>query len=133
MQSTLTKIERLIEEIGGAPPDEEGTLERLHGALDAVGARLREYVAEAGTASEGEPSPADRADRMADEARRIGHDLNNCLGVVGGRAELMELYLDRGKVDDVRRGIEVILGQMDRMRELTDELRGLRRRPGGPA
>lgn len=73
-------------------------------------------------------APADRADRMGEEARKIGHDLNNCLGVVAGRAELMVMYLERGNADGVRKGIDAILGQMTRMKELSDSLRELRHR-----
>jgi signal transduction histidine kinase len=73
-------------------------------------------------------APADHVERMGEEARRIGHDLNNCLGVVSGRAELMQMHLERGNSDGVRKGIDAILGQMARMKELSDSLRELRHR-----
>jgi signal transduction histidine kinase len=63
-------------------------------------------------------------------ARQIGHDLNNCLGVVGGRAELARLHIERGNLDGARKGLEVILGQIERMKELTDALRGVEARGG---
>ncbi len=66
---------------------------------------------------------ADPAGWMGQEARRIGHDLNNCLGVVSGRAELLRMHLDRGNLDGARKGVDVILGQMERMKTLSDELR----------
>jgi hypothetical protein len=66
--------------------------------------------------------------QVAEEAGRIGHDLNNCLGVVSGRAELMRLYLERGNTEGVLKGIEAILGQMERMKQLSDSLRELRHR-----
>jgi nitrogen-specific signal transduction histidine kinase len=69
-----------------------------------------------------------RADAMGEEARRIGHDLNNCLGIVGGRAELVLMYLDSGKTDGARQGVQVILDQMERMKGLSDEIRNLRHR-----
>jgi signal transduction histidine kinase len=69
---------------------------------------------------------ADRAARLGEEARRIGHDLNNCLGVIVGRAELARLHLDRGNLDGVRKGIDVILGHSERIKRLSDELRALR-------
>ncbi|MGQ0720692.1 MAG: hypothetical protein ACT4PE_03845 [Candidatus Eiseniibacteriota bacterium] len=69
---------------------------------------------------------------VAEEAGRIGHDLNNCLGVVSGRAELIRMHLDRGNADGARKGIEAILGQMERMKELSDALRELRSRFSGP-
>lgn len=127
MDSTVRKIERLRGVIGEVPPDE--LLARLDNALEEVGVRLREYVGESTRSPEPPARVPDLADWMGQEARRIGHDLNNCLGVVGGRAELMSLHLDRGKLDDVRRGIEVVLGQMQRMQELTEELRALRHGP----
>jgi signal transduction histidine kinase len=126
MEPTLQKIERLIAEIGGAPLDDEATLARVQRALTEVGTRLRERTREAPNDIPPPGPPLDRADRLADEAKRIGHDLNNCLGVVGGRTELLSIYLDRGKVDDMKRGIDVIMGQLERMKELSDELRGLR-------
>jgi nitrogen-specific signal transduction histidine kinase len=73
-------------------------------------------------------APADRLTALADEARRIGHDLNNCLGVVVGRAELARMHLSRGNEDGARKGIDVILSQTDRMRQLVDELRSLQQR-----
>ncbi len=67
-------------------------------------------------------------DRMELAAREIGHDLNNCLGIVGGRAELILMYLDRGKGDKAREGADVILAQVERMRELSNAIRKLRDR-----
>lgn len=80
------------------------------------------------TDAKGGASAADRAERLGEEARRIGHDLNNCLGVVGGRAELVRMQLDRGDVGAARKGVDVILTQMERMRRLSDALRELRHR-----
>jgi hypothetical protein len=62
---------------------------------------------------------------VAEEAGRIGHDLNNCLGVVSGRAELIRMHLDRGNAEGARKGIEA-------MKELSDALRELRSRFSGP-
>ena len=73
-----------------------------------------------------EAGVADRASALADEARRIGHDLNNCLGVIVGRAELARLHLERGNPDGAAKGIEVILAQTDRIRQLADQLRNFR-------
>ena len=73
-----------------------------------------------------DPAVLDRAARLGEEARRIGHDLNNCLGVIVGRAELARLHLDRGNLDGVRKGIDVILGHSDRIKQLANELRALR-------
>ncbi|MFN8180176.1 MAG: hypothetical protein U0167_19770 [bacterium] len=74
-------------------------------------------------------APTDRATALAEEAGRIGHDLNNCLGIIVGRAELARMHLDRGNAEAARSGLEVILTQTERMRQLTDRLRGLRQRP----
>jgi len=71
-------------------------------------------------------APTDLVTRMGEDARRIGHDLNNVLGVISGRAELMVMHLDRGNADGARKGVEVILGQMEKMKALSDELRNLR-------
>ena len=67
----------------------------------------------------------DTATRMELRARQIGHDLNNCLGVVGGRAELILLQLDRGNAEAAGQGVRVILDQMKKMKALVDSLRRL--------
>jgi hypothetical protein len=59
-------------------------------------------------------------------AGEIGHELNNQLGIISGRAELARMHLDRGRIDDVRAGFEIILRQIDRMRILSERLRGMR-------
>jgi hypothetical protein len=38
------------------------------------------------------------------------------------------MHLDRGNVESARKGVDVILGQMDRMKALSDELRDLHRK-----
>jgi signal transduction histidine kinase len=75
-----------------------------------------------------EPAPGDRAARMGEDARRIGHDLNNCLGVIVGRTELARMHLERGNVDGARKGLDVILSQSERIKALADELRTLKNR-----
>ncbi len=62
-------------------------------------------------------------------AAEIGHELNNQIGIVSGRAELARVFLDRSRTDDVRAGLDVILRQMDRMRVLAERLRGMRQEP----
>jgi len=59
-------------------------------------------------------------------AGEIGHELNNQLGIISGRAELARMHLDRGRLDDARAGFEIILRQIDRMRILSERLRGMR-------
>jgi hypothetical protein len=36
------------------------------------------------------------------------------------------MYLSKGNLEGVKKGVDVILRQMDRMKELTDALRNLR-------
>ena len=62
-------------------------------------------------------------------AGEIGHELNNQLGIISGRAELARMHLDRGRVEEVRAGFEIILRQIDRMRLLSERLRGMRGSP----
>lgn len=59
-------------------------------------------------------------------AGEIGHELNNQLGIISGRAELARMHLDRGRVEEVRAGFDIILRQIDRMRLLSERLRGMR-------
>jgi signal transduction histidine kinase len=76
----------------------------------------------------GSAAPAERIERMAKAAREIGHDLNNCLGIIGGRAELVLMYLEQGRADGARKGVEVVLSQVERMKELSESLRDLEHR-----
>jgi hypothetical protein len=39
----------------------------------------------------------------------------------------MLMHLDRGNPEAARKGVEVILGQMEKMKSLSDQLRNLRR------
>jgi hypothetical protein len=63
---------------------------------------------------------------MSLRARQIGHDLNNCLGVVGGRAELALIQLERGNAEAARRGVQTILDQMEKLTAIADSLRRLK-------
>ncbi len=76
----------------------------------------------------GSAPATDLPGRMRKAATEIGHDMNNCLGVVSGRAELVLMYLDKDRVDGARKGVEVILAQVERLRELSDALRDLDQR-----
>ena len=69
-------------------------------------------------------APGDATEGNSLEARQIGHDLNNCLGIVRGRAELALVQLDRGNAEAARKGLQAIVDQMDKMSALADSLRG---------
>jgi two-component system nitrogen regulation sensor histidine kinase NtrY len=69
---------------------------------------------------------SERMSAMGEMAGEIGHELNNYLMAIGGRAELILAALDR-KVDahvlaKVRAGAGIIAGQVSEMRRLTDGL-----------
>jgi signal transduction histidine kinase len=65
---------------------------------------------------------ADRLSRMGEMAGEIGHELNNYLMAIGGRAELALLALDRGNPQKARHSAELIAEQVSEMRKLTDGL-----------
>ena len=119
MNKVLQKLEELSQEIDRAGPgDGAGNLRK---ALEGFAGEVRDLLEQHG-ASVVEPSAVER---MQENARRIGHDMNNCLGIVGGRAELLVMHLDRENLEGARKGVDIILGQMDRMKELSGSLRDL--------
>ena len=65
---------------------------------------------------------SDRLSRMGEMAGEIGHELNNYLMAIGGRAELIPMSLDHGREDKVRKNAELIAEQVSEMRKLTDGL-----------
>ncbi|MBZ0268110.1 hypothetical protein K8I85_08135 [bacterium] len=69
---------------------------------------------------------ADAVELMSRRAREIGHEINNCLGVITGRSELALMQLDRGNPDKARKGVQTVLDQMERMGALVDSLRTLK-------
>ncbi len=71
--------------------------------------------------------PDDLPAAMLQRACQVGHDLNNAIGVVGGRAELALMQIDRGNAENARKGLQVILDQIDKMRALSESLRKLDR------
>lgn len=75
-----------------------------------------------------------RVVEILEAARRIGHDLNNVLGILGGRAELLQIHLQKGKPEEAARGAEIILNQVERIRGFSEALRDLRKVAGpGPS
>jgi signal transduction histidine kinase len=64
---------------------------------------------------------------LGEIAAEIGHDLNNLVGVIGGRSELALLQLKRGRAVEAQRCLEVACSQLPRLQLLAERLRGLRR------
>jgi PAS domain S-box-containing protein len=68
----------------------------------------------------------ERLTAMGEMAGEIGHELNNYLMAIGGRAELIPIALDRGpesaSLEQVRKSAEIITRQVAEMRTLTDGL-----------
>lgn len=134
MKSVLAKIEKLSGELASVQSEGERALPRLLEALDECEREVRGALREKREHSERPESSTPQASRegsdiaslMQQNARKIGHDFNNCLGIVSGRAELVLLHFERGNMDGVRKGLEAILAQMGRMRELVGLLRDLR-------
>jgi len=55
-------------------------------------------------------------------AGEIGHELNNYLAAIGGRAELIPMALEQDNSDLARKGARIVAEQIDKMRVLTDGL-----------
>jgi PAS domain S-box-containing protein len=75
---------------------------------------------------------SERLSRMGEMAGEIGHELNNYLMAIGGRAELIPLALDRGNQRKVRASAEIIVDQIAEMRKLTDGLLESARKESSP-
>jgi PAS domain S-box-containing protein len=65
---------------------------------------------------------SERLSAMGEMAGEIGHELNNYLSAIGGRAELIAMALERGNEDTVRGHSQVIAEQVGKMRILTEGL-----------
>ena len=69
---------------------------------------------------------SERLSAMGEMAGEIGHELNNYLMAIGGRAELIGVALKRGadarSLEKVKNGAKIIADQVAEMRRLTDGL-----------
>jgi PAS domain S-box-containing protein len=75
---------------------------------------------------------SERLSAMGEMAGEIGHELNNYLTAIGGRAELIPMALERGNHDLVRQNSTIIAEQVARMRVLTDGLLDSARKETSP-
>ncbi|MAF26431.1 MAG: ATP-binding protein [Gemmatimonadota bacterium] len=73
-----------------------------------------------------------RLSAMGEMAGEIGHELNNYLSAIGGRAELIPMALSRGRQEAVVENARTIARQISRMRVLTDGLLDSARRGSHP-
>jgi signal transduction histidine kinase len=74
-----------------------------------------------------QPSSGSGSRSLGEIAAEIGHDLNNLVGVIGGRSELALLQLGRGRAEEAQRCLEAVRSQLPRLQLLAERLRGLRR------
>jgi PAS domain S-box-containing protein len=65
---------------------------------------------------------SERLSAMGEMAGEIGHELNNYLAAIGGRADLIPMALEQDNLDLARKGARVVAEQIDKMRVLTDGL-----------
>ncbi len=75
---------------------------------------------------------SERLSAMGEMAGEIGHELNNYLTAIGGRAELIPMALERNNHDLVRQNSTIIAEQVARMRVLTDGLLDSARKETSP-
>lgn len=79
---------------------------------------------------------SERLSAMGEMAGEIGHELNNYLMAIGGRAELIVAALDGGadprRLAKIKRGAEIIAEQVGEMRRLTDGLLDASRKESSP-
>ncbi len=75
---------------------------------------------------------SERLSAMGEMAGEIGHELNNYLTAIGGRAELIPMALERSNHELVRQNSTIIAEQVARMRVLTDGLLDSARKETSP-
>ncbi len=79
---------------------------------------------------------SERLSAMGEMAGEIGHELNNYLMAIGGRAELIVAALSDGadprRLAKIKRGAEIIAEQVGEMRRLTDGLLDASRKESSP-
>ncbi|MFN8180095.1 MAG: ATP-binding protein [bacterium] len=79
---------------------------------------------------------SERLSAMGEMAGEIGHELNNYLMAIGGRAELIVAALDEApdgrRIAKIRRSAEIIAEQVGEMRRLTDGLLDASRKETSP-
>jgi two-component system sensor histidine kinase AtoS len=75
---------------------------------------------------------SERLSAMGEMAGEIGHELNNYLMAIGGRAELIPRALDRGQYAKARVSAASIVGHIAEMRTLTDGLLESARKESSP-
>jgi PAS domain S-box-containing protein len=79
---------------------------------------------------------SERLSAMGEMAGEIGHELNNYLMAIGGRAELIVAALegdaDPRRLVKIKRGAEIIAEQVGEMRRLTDGLLDASRKESSP-
>jgi PAS domain S-box-containing protein len=75
---------------------------------------------------------AERLSRMGEMAGEIGHELNNYLMAIGGRAELIPAHLSHGRHEKVQQSAAIIVEQVREMRKLTDGLLETARKDSAP-
>lgn len=62
---------------------------------------------------------SERLMAMGELAGEIGHEINNYLSVLGGRAEMIGRAIERGDADRAREYARIVLEQVEKMRRLT--------------
>lgn len=59
-------------------------------------------------------------------AASVNHEINNPLMVISGNAQFLELSIEQGKLDDAKKRIDIILGECDRISEVTRQLKDMK-------
>jgi len=75
---------------------------------------------------------AERLSAMGEMAGEIGHELNNYLLAIGGRAELMTMAVERGNQEMIQQSATIIAQEVARMRVLTEGLLDSARKESSP-
>lgn len=126
-------------------PTREDLLKELEEAYREMARLLQARDAAPAPAAPPAPSTADRVDArserlmaMGELAAEIGHEINNYLSVLGGRAELIERALARGDRERAVKFAQVVVEQVEKMRRLTRSLmdfarQGTEKKPEDPA
>jgi signal transduction histidine kinase len=115
--------ERFVHARGIVTRDAAGRPARLSGTIQNITHRK---------AMEQRLVETERLSAMGEMAGEIGHEINNYLMAIGGRAELIPMAVERNDNDKVVYSARVIAEQVARMRVLTDGLLDAARSESSP-
>jgi C4-dicarboxylate-specific signal transduction histidine kinase len=114
LEEAYRELARLLARPGRQAPRTAVASHESADSLEQANERLRE--------AREELVRGERLMTMGEMAAEIGHEINNYLSVIGGRAELIGRALDRGDTERARRFAAVVCEKVEQVSRLTRSL-----------